>query len=204
MWLIKFILVTLNHFSKAGAYIEIEFDMSYDRQPMTENNQAINWKLVMKHNEITRYEPVDIILEKIQWTYWNGMTWKNLELTERGDNLFAIPTMKKRSLKFNCPEDMVMYEQLGQPRYFIRGTIDFIRNDFAANGFYMIPIIENMTFDYTYRNKMLVPEQVQSVNNGGVVDETESLNTYGKRIKTVFTITNKSKEFICWIKLSFW
>ena len=191
------------NFSKVGAYIEIDFDISYDRQPMTENNPAINWKLVMKHNEITRYEPVDIILEKVQWAYWNGLSWKNLELLERGDNLFAIPAMKKRSLKFNCPEDMVMYDQLGEPRYFIRGTIDFIRNDFAANGFYMIPIIENLNIDYTYRNKMLVPEQIQSLNNGDLVDETETLKTYGKRIKPFLPLPTDQKSLFVGLSYPF-
>ncbi len=140
-------------FSKKGAYISINFEVSYQAVEAQEIKQEkkMKWKPIIPESVVKTPEPVSVNVERVVWEYWNGTGWDRLfennvyeDVFARGGNFFKI--------SFVCPENIQSTViGAGQGKW-IRARILSINNMFEINKFYNAPVINNISIDFSYKN----------------------------------------------------
>ncbi|UFJ38948.1 putative baseplate assembly protein [Brevibacillus humidisoli] len=153
-------------FSKPGAIVSLSFllDAEEVKGPAAAT-PPIQWKWIMRRQQVEQPEPHKIRIERVIWEYWNGQGWMRLEEAEsEGELFFSQPTGQKHTLRFVCPTDMEQTYVNAQSNYWIRARILSISNLYAPNGIYVTPVMKQVRLRYHYQ-KARPPRHVLTLNN---------------------------------------
>lgn len=156
-------------FCKYGADIELNFQLEFEKVPIESMDleQEVNWKLIMKKSMFKKEKEYEISINEVIWEYWNGTGWGRLYTDNDYSKLFNNTSefqKKKIQVKFNCPKDMQETVVNSYDGYFIRARILKIYNAYMTKGYYISPIIDNISLNYKY-NKKIIPTEIQTFNN---------------------------------------
>ncbi len=155
-------------FTKKGAHVQLSFDLAFKRYlpPLTGEEEAINWKLIMKESAFKKKEPDEITIQEVIWEYWNGNGWARLVFDEKMQGTFKPPGQDEREevrrvqISFACPEDADSSFVDAHENYWLRARISKVNNAYKPNAVYISPFIEQLSIAYKYRSETRPPDTV--------------------------------------------
>lgn len=173
----EFYIASKDAFCKKGAYINISFYMDFIRTDINEeqnNPPQIEYKLIMKHSQFAPEEKFDITINEVIWEYFNGRGWAKLFRNNQYSDIFQPQDGRKtKTVSFICPDDIVSITVNSRESYYIRARILSLDNQFRTKGYYVAPVLSEITIDYCYR-EYVVPDKIVCCNN--TVEETAVKN----------------------------
>ncbi len=190
------------YFSKAGAKINIEFDLTIDsRNIAIDKEEEENDLRIIKRKKSTARKEVyaECFAQEISVEYFNGTGWKTLTLEEDARQLFAQDKARRVKLSFICPDD---WEETTNGSYLGRAVrIQLLKSDncYLRPATHHYPIIRELKISYSYEDRFVDPEKAFVWYGTKQVDITEKLKT-GKKFP-IF-IKNPYDEDALYIGLS--
>lgn len=149
-------------FTKAGSFIEMKLDYLIEAIPTPYEVPPLNvqWKNVLRKNDLKEPETKKIIISDLALEYWNGLGWSRLETLAFDKNMFgeALHTALKASISFKCPEDMEMTNVGAHSNYWIRLRILRVENNYALLGDYHCPKLSKVLIAYHYPREGVIPQ----------------------------------------------
>ena len=145
---------------RKGAQIEVSFFVRYERNPINEpeENDGVDWKLVMKKSKMKKPKEYDITVKSVVWEYFNGSGWVRIfpdnEYSEVFDGTNDGQTVR---FSFVCPEDSDTYYLPSGESYCIRARIATVDNYMKLSGYYVTPVVSGLRMKYLYEKLPSVP-----------------------------------------------
>lgn len=157
-------------FGKKGAVITLDFDLDFLKLPIETQDyeNEIDWKAVMKRNEVKADIEYDISIAEVIWEYYNGEGFTRLFANDQYADVFSIQSGtegRRVSLRFTCPMDMQPVLVNSTNACCIRGRVLKMNNLYKMKGNYISPLITNPRLSYEYVTDRMVPEFFAAVNN---------------------------------------
>lgn len=155
--------------SKKGAGITLSFRICFVKIPLETNTESsLNWEWVMKRNEFKIDTEFDVTIENVIWEYYNGSGWTRLFADDTGSRCFSAGEgeyERYRTMHFICPPDIEPVLVNAVETYYIRARIMKINNLYKRSGHYIVPVLENTSFRYRYRENHMMAERLVVSNN---------------------------------------
>ena len=156
--------------SKKGAKIELSFQEEFTRIPITDpdEDEAFTWKLVMPKEQFRQEKQYDITVEEVIWEYYNGTGWARLFRGHEGMDAFSVSRGSARQLRrisFVCPQDLEPVLAGSGENYYIRARILKVNNAYKTTGFYVTPVISDVSIRWSYEGDGVEPEYLTSDNH---------------------------------------
>ncbi|GBF72273.1 hypothetical protein PA598K_00512 [Paenibacillus sp. 598K] len=168
-------------FSKRGAAVTLSFRLGFaPTRLMPERPPQINWKMVMKRQEVDKIEEPDpVTITTVAWEYWNGYAWIILPVEDSARHLFSEPWEgeEERSVTFRCPVDLEPIVVNAEENFWIRARIVHIHNAYSPNAIYYTPVLSDLRIRYGYETPLHAPQTLLTVNNLEVADRTNEAQT---------------------------
>ncbi len=150
-------------FCKAGAIIDLTFDLHFEnceKETVQEEKRVMAWKPIMRKSALEEPPVASIAIAEVMWEYWNGNGWARLFNDHRYQTIFDYGDKKSITITFHCPPDMQTLIVGAHQGRWVRASIRRIRNAFKPTGRYCVPVLENVSMHYAYRQPMPVLEKV--------------------------------------------
>ncbi len=167
----EFYLCSNEVLEKKGAAIEVVMDMEFRRiLPLTEPvPMPVQWKKIMRKEDIPKEEAVPITIDEVVWEYYNGMGFTRLFPKAGYTDVFwsdgqesASPKVK---LSFFCPRDIQPVMVHARMTYCIRARILKMNHEYTPNGYYRTPFVTHTELSYDYSSSMQEVENCVLCNN---------------------------------------
>lgn len=157
-------------FSKKGAKIELRFAEEFVRIPIIdpEQNGSFQWKLIMKKEEFRQEKQYDITIEEVIWEYYNGSGWARLFRGNEYTDTYSVSRgfgRQYKTISFICPDDMAPVLAGSGENYYIRARILKVNNAYKTIGYYVAPVISDVTISWAYGGEGVEPEYMTSENH---------------------------------------
>lgn len=156
-------------FGKAGAKINMAFCLEYEKIPMDNSyHPQREWKLFMKRSDFMPDPEYDITVEQVVWEYYNGSGWSRLPLGTEYQTIFNGRDgsgEQQVELEFTCPPDISLLEWQAGPSRYIRVRVLRMNNLYKLKGFYITPVISNVSLGYSYTGSGHRPDYAVACNN---------------------------------------
>ena len=142
---------------KCGARITMSFDLSMIEVPIENSfgDEEMNWKWVADKGDFKEVKTYNISITDVLWEYYNGYGWSRLFPDSSYSDMFNFTQGVKgsfRSISFICPDDMTKVVVGAEESYFIRARIIKAENLYKLRGFFISPMIRNLSFEYHYED----------------------------------------------------
>lgn len=155
--------------SQKGAVVRLHFTRSFLKTEINQTEEMpIEWKLVMKKGAIRVEKEFDITIAEVVWEYFNGFGWTRLCDDKSYNSLFGTEGGTQDAdftMVFTCPDDMSKIHVGGSEACYIRARVLKVANAFKTAGFYITPVIKNLSFDYEYGGNRKNPDRMILENN---------------------------------------
>lgn len=155
--------------SKKGADITLGFGIRFVKIPLESNTESsLNWEWVMKRSDFKVDTEFDVTIEGVIWEYYNGSGWTRLFADDTCSRCFSVNGGKYeqyRTLHFICPPDIEPVLVNAVETYYIRARIMKINNLYKLSGHYIVPMLENTSFQYRYKENHMMAERFVICNN---------------------------------------
>ncbi len=143
---------------KCGAKVTMSFDLSMIEVPIENafGDEQINWKWVADKGDFKEVKTYYISITDVIWEYYNGFGWSRLYPDRSYSDLFNFTqgvTGCFKSISFICPKDMTKVVVGAEEGYFIRARIVKAENLYKLRGFFVSPMIRNLSFEYHYEDE---------------------------------------------------
>ncbi|MBP5605894.1 MAG: hypothetical protein J6X60_10190, partial [Ruminiclostridium sp.] len=140
---------------KCGAKITMSFDLSMIEVPIENafGDDQMNWKWIADKGDFKEVKEFRISITDVIWEYYNGYGWSRLYTDSSYSDIFNFTqgvTGCFKSLSFVCPEDITKVIVGAEEGYFIRARIVKAENLYKLRGFFISPMIRNLSFEYHY------------------------------------------------------
>ncbi len=156
--------------SKCGAKITVSFDMSIVEVPIENqiDDGGINWKWVANKKDFKEAESYKIAITSVIWEYFNGIGWSRLFQDSYAADIFSIKegvTSCFKSMTFTCPDDIAETFVGAGSGYYIRARILKAENLYKNKGWYLSPLVRNLSFEYHYEAHGCRISDITAYNN---------------------------------------
>lgn len=143
---------------KRGAVITLSFDLNMMEVPIENplGDDEIKWKWIASKSDFKERASYKITITKVVWEYYNGYGWSRLFPDDSYSDIFCYTegvNSSFRTMSFVCPEDMSEVFAGAREDYYIRARIIKADNLYKLKGFYMSPLMRNLSFDYHYEEE---------------------------------------------------
>ena len=154
---------------KRGAVINVSFDMNILQVPIENqlDDDGIKWKWIANKSDFKERTAYKITITQVIWEYYNGYGWSRLFPDNSYSDIFHYDegvTSSFKTMSFVCPEDMSKVFAGAKEDYYIRARVLKADNLYKLKGFYMSPLIRNLSFDYHYDDEGCRIDQMNAVN----------------------------------------
>lgn len=155
-------------FNKKGAKVTVSFCLDQIRTPYGDwEREEIQWNWVMKKIEKKKEVIYETAISSVIWEYYNGMGWTNLF---QGDANACILSADEeggpyRTLQFVCPSDLEPVQVGACENRYIRVRIIKVTNPYKTKGYFIAPVLSNLTLCYAYQEDALRPRRMVIQNN---------------------------------------
>ncbi len=154
---------------KKGAKIQLSFNVDYAKIPLDyEEGKSTEWNWVMRKEDFRPDFTYDITIEEVVWEYFNGVGWAPLFDKNRYSDLFSAKTGtvgQYNHLQFTCPSDLAPILVGAREGCCIRARITKVNNLYKMKGYYISPVVDNVSFDYDYDKNPLGAGLLVTENN---------------------------------------
>ncbi len=168
----EFYIASGEVFGKAGARIQIEFDLDFVKIPLEmPDEEKIVWKTIMRKGDFVPDKEYDITIAEVIWEYYNGYGWTRLPTSREYKELFCVSEDfqsvkgRRERIEFLCPEDMGRVLVNSTESFYIRARIMKINNAYKAKGAYIAPVAGRFSLGYDYEEAPLAPVRIVRQNN---------------------------------------
>lgn len=156
--------------SKRGAQISLSFYLDFVPVPLDTNPEEspIEWKWVMKQSDFRPDPDFDVSIEEVIWEYFNGNGWSRLFPGKEYSGVFGIQQgilSQQKTITFVCPADMTPILVNSCETCYIRARILKMNNLYKLKGQYIVPVMGNTTFSYSYPEPGKAPQLLGLSNN---------------------------------------
>lgn len=155
--------------SKKGARITLSYGIDFRKIPLSQyEKQNINWEWIMDQEQMREEPEYEVCIESVLWEYYNGSGWTRLFADESGSTAFSLSGKGEghyRTVSFICPQDMEKTLVNATETYYIRARIMKINYLYQITGYYLVPVLENVSVRYTYENHVTEPREYVFHNN---------------------------------------
>lgn len=164
-------------FCKKGARITISFNVDYVSVPLEYSmaSDPVDWKWITDRADLRPNPEYQVTIEEIIWEYYNGSGWARLFSDNSYADLFQIkdgPIGQYKTISFICPKDIAPVLVNAAESFFIRARVLKINNLYKVQGYYISPVITNLSLSYDYGEMWVKPDHITSVNNLEKVDKS--------------------------------
>ncbi|MCD8130229.1 MAG: hypothetical protein LUE16_02945 [Lachnospiraceae bacterium] len=155
-----------SYFSKAGALVRVEFDLSIQEHRILgpQRQEDTELKLIKKKPRVYWTDAAaDARADEVSLEYFNGLGWKKLNCLTENRNMFAADTNAKYEISFLCPDD---WEAAGAGAYqarCIRLRLLKTDNCYMVPCVHHYPVIRNLKISFSYEGSYRKPEHVSSI-----------------------------------------
>ncbi len=154
-------------FSKKGARITLTFDLDFleiegeIKTPETPKR----WRAVMRKSEFPEKSPVNVHITSVSFEYYNGLGFTGLPGTAEYSVLFdGTEKEGKKTIIFQCPEDICPYLVAAHETWCIRLRIAGLSAAYPVDGVYCLPRMKHMLLSYDYEGQGKTAEYVICTN----------------------------------------
>ena len=163
---------------KRGAVITLNFDMNVMQVPIENQlgDDEIKWKWIANKSDFKERTAYKITITQVIWEYYNGYGWSRLFPDNSYSDIFHYNdgvASSFKSMTFECPEDMSKVFVGAREDFYIRARVLKADNLYKLKGFYMSPLIRNISFDYHYDSDGCRIEEMTAVNCLEEIDYSE-------------------------------
>ncbi len=150
-----FSLSSREAFCKAGAVIDIDFDLDHFKTPIEQAGtpeENIRYRSIMTEDDFPKVRERDVYIERVIWEYWNGLGWARLFPDGRYEDFFT-PGKEGRQVKrltFECPADIQELTLGASNGLFIRARVDKMSSMNSLAGYYIAPFVHRARIGYHY------------------------------------------------------
>ena len=154
---------------KKGSKVQLSFNVDYVKIPLDyEEGKATEWNWVMRKEDFRPDFTYDITIEEVVWEYYNGVGWAPLFDRNRYSDLFSARSGtvgQYNHLQFICPQDLSPILVGAREGCCIRARITKVNNLYKMKGYYISPVVDNVSFDYDYTENPLGAGLLVTENN---------------------------------------
>ena len=154
-------------FSKRGAQITMEFQLSYIQHEEVLEVPELDpeYKTIMKKpQKLAELRPAEVLADYVLWEYLSVTGWKRLFGEEYIATLFNGSGNGKIRLNFVCPEDMAPYSE-DNTEGRVRARLIKADNIYKVPALYKCPYLSYLTLSYTYEGREQYADSVLLRNN---------------------------------------
>lgn len=156
--------------TKRGARISLSFYMDFVQIPLETGQEESEreWKWIMKRSEFKPDPEYDITIGEVIWEYYNGKGWSRLFPDNEYSDVFSIQNgvlEQQKTITFTCPADITPILVNSCETCYIRARILKVNNLYKIKGKYIVPVLGNTIFSYSYRGMLKYPEIICLNNN---------------------------------------
>jgi len=190
------------YFSKAGARVDVEFDLMVDSRniALDELEEEVDLRIIKRKKSTARKEVyAECFAQEVAIEYYNGTGWKTLPLEQDLKEIFSQDRARRVKFSFICPED---WEETANGSYMGRAIrFQLLKSDncFMRPATHHYPVIRDLKISYSYEEKFVDPEKVTVWYGTGQMDVSDKVKA-GKKYP-VF-IKNPYDEDALYIGLS--
>lgn len=170
--------------SKVGARVRISFTLDFQKiQAEAPPPREREWKLVMRRSDFVPDPEYDVTIEQIIWEYYNGSGWSRLFPDDRYSRIFSggDGTIGQHiTIEFTCPQDVQPFLLNSVESRYLRIRILKMKNLFKPRGNYIIPVMNNIQFSFTYEGQGNPPSFLEAFNNNNNIQFPIGLLGQGK------------------------
>lgn len=164
-------------FSQQGAMVTINFNLSLNEKlvslsPALENEEL---KIIKRRPKAVLFETAHTSPQRVTFEYYNGMGWRRLNCTKDMSAVFNGNYHGDVSISFICPEDWQPMVIGGYEQRAIRIRVVQADNCYLQPCVHKMPVIENMTIQYSYFGQWKIPHRLRRVCGTKVFDESEKV-----------------------------
>lgn len=156
-------------FGKRGARVRLSFNLDFVKIPIDlVEDEKISWQWIMRRSDFRPNQEYDITVEEVVWEYYNGQGWAPLFEHRENEHIFSTQkgTLGQyRTLSFVCPGDIAPILINAYEACAIRVRVTKVNNLYKLKGYYVTPIMGNVSVDYDYGDRMLPARGIFSYNN---------------------------------------
>ncbi|MCD7805960.1 MAG: hypothetical protein LUH19_01310 [Lachnospiraceae bacterium] len=166
------------YFSKAGALVSVEFDLSIQEHRILgpQRQEDTELKLIKKKPKVYWTDAAaDVRADEVSLEYFNGLGWKKLNCLTENRNMFAADTNVKYKIAFCCPAD---WEQAGAGAFQARCIrIRLLKTDncYMVPSVHHYPVIRNLKISFSYEDSYMKPEHLVSICGTRKTDLTREI-----------------------------
>ena len=166
-------------FSQQGAMVTINFNLSLKEKlvslsPILENEEL---KIIKRKPRAVLFETAHTSPQRITFEYYNGMGWRRLNCTQDMSSVFSGNYHGEVTISFICPEDWQPMVIGGYEQRAIRIRVVQADNCYLQPCIHKMPVIENMTIQYSYFGQWKIPHRLRRVCGTKIFDESEKVFT---------------------------
>lgn len=150
-----------NYFSRVGAQITISFDLSFGVHNVSMSAAQIedSLKIVKRKPRLAiNTRVVEAFVDEVSVEYLSVTGWKRLKLSTDATTIFAKAEGGKYCFSFICPGDWAEDTQRS-----IRLQVIKCENCYMMPCKHNYPIISNARIEYSYNDRFIKPEKVETV-----------------------------------------
>lgn len=160
----EFYIASEEVFGKAGAKIQVEFDLDFVRIPLEliAAGETV-WKTVMKKRDFVPEKEYDLTVCEVAWEYYNGYGWTRLKGAYGYRKLFEAGEDERGQrvhMEFTCPSDICPALINSAETYAIRARIIRMNNAYKTRGAYIAPVAGRVLLSYDYSAAPLMPSRI--------------------------------------------
>jgi hypothetical protein len=163
--------------SKLDGLITLSFGLKIiANRFQTEQDQVVDWKLIMKKSRFERPNPPIVAVAQVIWEYWNGISWVRLDAGREAERLFYRPgqDLVRQQVKFRCPQDMEEAFVNSHLNYWVRARIIQIDNLYSVLPIHHSPWMEDVSLSYEYPEESTYKlHRCLTLNHTAILDQTQ-------------------------------
>lgn len=173
------------YFSQAGAKITLSFRINSLENGLylTKQEEQIDLKIIKrKPKTLPQDNPAEAWADEIALEYFNGLGWKQLPCEGEIGGVLRGETAADIKVQFICPQDWESTESGAYSGRCIRIRLMKSDNCYLRPAVHHYPVIKDLTVEYSYEDRYMVPQKLYSIAGTRKRDITSTL---GKNRKIV-------------------
>lgn len=198
----EFYIASDEVFSKAGAKLEVGFDLDFVKIPLEiAMDEKIVWKTVMKKKDFVPDQEYDITIHEVIWEYYNGFGWTRLPGGNTYKEIFSVEEGlfgRRAHMEFICPADIQRVLVNSAEVFAIRARVSKMNNAYKTKGAYIAPMAGRVSLSYDYSTAPLRPSRIVRWDNLRM-QEVSREEMQKKGFSTVFCETLQEEHTACYL-----
>jgi len=168
-----------NYFIKQESLITLEFDLVFATNAVKISQKELDDSLkIIKRKPKNQNDEVgpDVYPDEVTMCYYNGNSWRRLDIDDYDIRMFANGNDGHIKLKFICPSDWQSVDVAGRQGHYIRIQLIQSYNCYMVPSNHHYPVFKNLKCSYDYNGKTYKPKEVTLISGTGIRDVSNEVS----------------------------